>query len=293
MADKSKGLFVRKSATPLEIDKEQAPQQLATVLLSFVIPVFLVAGLLFLLVRFRGGVEAGLANFVSLLPIGYAFAAGMVASANPCGLLMLPSYVFSQIKPAENEEDSNGLRLLKGVKLTLVVTAGFLLVFSIVGLLVSLGSQWITQTFSWVGVLIGVLMVGLGIWILVTNRTFGFAALEKLNKKKTSGNLGGFLFGMAYALGSLSCTLPIFLVVVATSLTSDGVAGATGQFIAYALGMGLIIFVVTIGAALFRRLLGKWLRAITPFIHKLSAFFLIGAGAYLLYYWIVEARLFG
>ena len=98
---------------------------------------------------------------------------------------------------------------------------------------------------------------------------------------------------MAYALGSLSCTLPIFLVVVATSLTSDGVAGATGQFIAYALGMGLIIFVVTIGAALFRRLLGKWLRAITPFIHKLSAFFLIGAGAYLLYYWIVEARILG
>ena len=70
-------------------------------LLSFVIPVFLVAGLLYLLVRFRGGVEAGLANFVSLLPIGYAFAAGMVASANPCGLLMLPSYVFSQIKPTK------------------------------------------------------------------------------------------------------------------------------------------------------------------------------------------------
>jgi hypothetical protein len=37
----------------------------------------------------------------------------------------------------------------------------------------------------------------------------------------------------------------------------------------------------------------EWLRAITPFIHKLSAFCLIGAGAYLLYYWIVEARLYG
>ena len=29
MAEKPKGLFVRKSATPLEIDREQAPQQLA------------------------------------------------------------------------------------------------------------------------------------------------------------------------------------------------------------------------------------------------------------------------
>ena len=289
----TKKLFVQKSASPIAVDPKNAPAQWLTVSLSFILPIFLVAGLLYLLVSFRGGVEAGIANFVTLLPIGYAFAAGMVASANPCGLLMLPSYVFAQLKPGEQETDSLKHRLWKGLKLTFSVTAGFLVVFSVVGLLVSLGSQWIIGTFSAVGIVIGVLMTALGIWILVSNRTFGISALEKLNKQQTSGALGGFLFGMAYALGSLSCTLPIFLVVVATSLTRQGVAGATGQFIAYAAGMGLIIFVVTLGAALFRRLLAKWLRAITPFIHKLSAFFLIGAGLYLLYYWLVEARLLG
>jgi hypothetical protein len=36
----------------------------------------------------------------------------------------------------------------------------------------------------------------------------------------------------------------------------------------------------------------EWLRAITPFIHILSAFCLVGAGARLLYFWIVEAWLF-
>jgi len=286
-------LFVKKSATPLAIDKDSASQHWFTVVLSFGIPILIVTGLLFVLVQFRGDVEAGVANFASLLPIGYAFAAGMVASANPCGLLMLPSYVFSQLKATEDEEDTTLRRLWKGIKLTIAVTAGFLIVFSVIGVLVSLGSQWIVRTFSFIGVLIGVGMVAMGFWILISNRTFGISALQNLNKKQTSGNLGGFMFGMAYALGSLSCTLPIFLVVVATSLTSTGVAGATGQFIAYALGMGIVILIVTIGAALFRRLLGKWLRAITPFIHKLSAFFLIGAGFYLLYYWIIESSFFG
>ncbi|NIN70190.1 MAG: cytochrome c biogenesis protein CcdA, partial [Anaerolineae bacterium] len=59
-----------------------------------------------------------------------------------------------------------------------------------------------------------------------------------------------------------------------------------GQFVGYALGMGTIIFVVIIGAALARRAMARWLRALTPYVHRLSAMFLIGAGVYLMYYWL-------
>jgi len=100
-----------------------------------------------------------------------------------------------------------------------------------------------------------------------------------------------FLFDIAYAVGSLSCTLPIFLVVVGTSLASEGLLLSFGQFIGYALGMGTIIFAVTIGAALFRRAMVRWLRLMTPYIHRVSAMFLTGAGAYLIYYWIFQAGL--
>jgi cytochrome c biogenesis protein CcdA len=100
-----------------------------------------------------------------------------------------------------------------------------------------------------------------------------------------------FLFGVAYAVGSLSCTLPIFLVVVGSSLGSEGWLFSLGQFLGYALGMGTIIFVVTIGAALFRRAMARWLRLVTPYIHRLSTMFLIGAGVYLIYYWVFQAGL--
>ena len=56
----------------------------------------------------------------------------------------------------------------------------------------------------------------------------------------------------ALAIGSLSCTLPAFLVVVGSSLASEGFADSLAQFVWYALGMGSILVAVTIGAALFR-----------------------------------------
>jgi cytochrome c-type biogenesis protein len=56
--------------------------------------------------------------------------------------------------------------------------------------------------------------------------------------------------------------------------------------------MGTVIFVVTIGAALFRRAMGRWMRLVTPYIHRVTALFSIGAGAYLIYYWIYLGDLF-
>lgn len=62
-------------------------------LASYLVPIALVGGLLFLLISLRDGVEAAVASVAGWLPVGYAFAAGMVASVNPCGFLMLPTYI--------------------------------------------------------------------------------------------------------------------------------------------------------------------------------------------------------
>jgi cytochrome c biogenesis protein CcdA len=98
-----------------------------------------------------------------------------------------------------------------------------------------------------------------------------------------------FLFGITYATGSLSCTLPIFLVVVGSSLASQGLLSSFVQFIGYGLGMGTILIAVTVGAALFRGSVARGLRAAMPYVHRMSALFLAGAGAYLVYYWLFIA----
>jgi cytochrome c biogenesis protein CcdA len=95
-----------------------------------------------------------------------------------------------------------------------------------------------------------------------------------------------FIFGVAYGVASLACTLPVFLVVVGTALAAGGVLQAAGQFVVYALGMGTVIAAVVVGAAFFRTAVSRLLRGTLPYLHGLSAALLIGAGVYLVNYWL-------
>jgi cytochrome c biogenesis protein CcdA len=257
---------------------------------TFGVPAVVVIGLLFLLISFRGGIEAGVANLALLLPLGWAFAAGMVASVNPCGILMLPTYVFHQLGK-EEASSSAASRALRALLVAAVVTLGFIVIFGVTGSLIAAGGQPLVAAFPFAGLAVGAGMMGLGIWLLVTHKTLGFLAARRVTvtPKRNLGN--AFLFGIAYAVGSLSCTLPIFLGVVGSALAGGSPVFALWQFLSYALGMGAIIFLAMIGAALFRRATDKWLQLMTRHVHTLSAMFLIAAGAYLIYYWVFQAGL--
>ncbi|MFW6082628.1 MAG: hypothetical protein ACOC8C_01095, partial [Chloroflexota bacterium] len=161
-----------KSASPLTIDTEKKKQSRLALVATFVFPALVVTGLLLLLVSLRGGIEAGVADLALVLPVGYTFAAGMAASVNPCGVLMLPGYVFYQLR-GEGASSSAARRALRGLLLAAVVTTGFVLVFAAVGGVVGAGGQWVVRSFPYVGLVIGVAMVGLGAWILATDQTLG------------------------------------------------------------------------------------------------------------------------
>lgn len=90
----------------------------------------------------------------------------------------------------------------------------------------------------------------------------------------------------------IALTLPVFLVAVGGALGSQSPAQAFGQFVSYALGMGTILVAVTLGAALFRGAVARFLRSAVPYVHRVSALFLVGSGAYLVHYWLFFARLF-
>lgn len=261
------------------------------VLASAIAPVVIVAGILFLMILLRDSVEASVASLAGWLPVGWAFAAGMVASVNPCGFLMLPTYISYHLGTQEEGyyEQPVAKRGLHALGLGLVATAGFLVILAVVGIVIAAGGQWLIRVFPYAGVAIGAAMVGLGLWLLITRRTLGIMAASRVTVTPQRNLRNVFLFGIAYATGSLSCTLPIFLVVVGSSLGSQGWLASFVQFIGYGLGMGAILIAVTVGAALFRGAVAKGLRITMPYVHRVSALFLAGAGAYLVYYWLFIA----
>ncbi|GBD10917.1 hypothetical protein HRbin23_00567 [bacterium HR23] len=259
---------------------------------SLLVSAVAVMGLLLLLLRLRNGVTASVASLAEVLPVGYAFAAGMVSSVNPCGFFMLPSYLAFYLGSGEEGFSATPVAVRMGRALLVggAVTLGFVASFGVVGAVVAVGGRWLIGVFPVAGVAIGVAMVGLGAWLLVSHRSLGIMAASRVVVTPRRTLLSVFLFGVAYAVCSLSCTLPIFLVVVGSALASRGLGASLGQFFSYALGMGAVLILLTVSMALLRDAVSRWLRGVIPHVHRASALFLIGAGGYLIYYWGVYAR---
>jgi cytochrome c biogenesis protein CcdA len=253
-----------------------------------------VFGALFVLLVSQSSAEGVIANFADVLPFGYAFGAGMVASLNPCGFFLLPSYVSYHLGIEERGfyESPFSSRFARASLLGLVATGGFILVFSVAGTIIGQGGRWLVTYFPLAGLVIGSLMVLLGTWLLVTDKSFGIGPAHRVMVAPSRNLANVFLFGIAYAICSLSCTLPVFLVVVGSSLAGEGFLYGLSQFVSYALGMGSILVAVTIGAALFRGAVARSLRAALPYVSMVSSLFLVGAGTYLIYYWVRYGDLF-
>ena len=227
----------------------------------------------------------------ALAPFGFAFAAGMAATVNPCGFAMLPAYLGLYLGSNEKEtlQPSPAARLARAVLVGGVVSGGLVLLFGIAGLILGSGGRFVIDIMPWLGLGIGILLTIGGSWLLGGHKLYtGFASRvgARIGNPNQVGVRGYFLFGVSYGTASLSCTLPIFLAVVGTTLSTSGAVAATGQFILYALGMGFVIMLLTVGMALFKGAMVGALPRALPYTQPLSAALMIVAGGYIVFYWL-------
>lgn len=218
-------------------------------------------------------------------PLAFAFSAGLFSTINPCGFAMLPAYL-SYFLGVEAKADDTDARtgLIRALWTGGTVSAGFLLVFGVVGILLTAGLNGVQDVVPWVTIVIGAGLVVLGVAML---RGFQLAlALPKLNKGgKERSARSMFLFGISYAVASLSCALPLFLVVVPQAVdVSSGIA----SFVAYAAGMTVVLVALTVSMAMARQGLLQWLRKAMRYADKVAGVLLIVAGLYTMYFWIFD-----
>jgi len=246
-----------------------------------------------------------ISGFANLIPLGYAFGAGMVSAVNPCGFAMLPAYLglyLGSLEPAPGSSvgalsaarrTTLAAQVWRAILISLLVTAGFVLFFGGMGLLISAGGRFIVRVVPWVALVIGFILVFLGLAMLAGRHlSANFAArLAARLDPSTAGIRGFFVFGVAYAAASLSCTLPVFLTVVGGSLVGRGFASGALQFVSYALGMGVIILILSLGIGVFKGAMVGWLRKALPYVERVSALLLILAGSYIVYYWLFKGGL--
>lgn len=225
----------------------------------------------------------------SLGLFGFTYAAGMVSTVNPCGFAMLPAYLGLYLGAAEGGGSATTTsRLRQAAIVGLLVTAGMLLLFGSVGIVLSAGLTTVRSVIPWLGLIIGIVLTFAGAWVMLGGKlsigVFSRAASHMGDARQT--NLRGyFLFGISYGTASLSCTLPIFIAVVGFGTTTSFLT-AFGQFVLYGLGMGSVILALTLGMAVFKGAMVGGLRRALPYIQPVSAAIMLLAGSYIVFYWL-------
>lgn len=240
-------------------------------------------------------------NIGSFLPLGFAFAAGMVATVNPCGFVVLPAFLTMYLSDQQGDlktaRSTAGITrsLGKALYISASLGLGFVILFGGVGLAISSGARWFTSIFPWVGFGLGFVMAGLGAYVFAGGKLYNNrpqSAASRIGSVTETSVKGYFLFGVSYAVASISCTLPIFLGLISSSIAAGGVLQATEQFLSYALGMTFVITVLTIGISVFKGALVNQIRRVIPYVDPLSAGMLILVGGYLIFYWITAGEIF-
>lgn len=234
---------------------------------------------------------------VRFLPVSYAFGAGMVSTVNPCGFAMLPAYLSLYLGAGDSAFADRSIwsRTLLALGVGLTASAGFIVLFAIIGAGVSAGGRFLIPAMPWIAVAIGISLVVLGVAMLAGRAIpAGFIGrvVSRIGSPRTAGIAGVFLFSMAFAAASLSCTLPIFLMVVGSALASGGFVSGVIQFVSYALGMGLVLIVLTLGIAFLKEgLIVSRLQRTLPYVERVAAALVLLAGSYIVYYWLFKAEL--
>ena len=219
------------------------------------------------------------------LNFAFAFSAGVLATFNPCAWAMLPTFISFYLgsREAEYEQRSFAARAAEGLTLGLLVSGGFLLVFSTVAVILSIGLRFIVRYLPFGSLITGVALIILGLWLLA-GKPFPFSlSLPQINPSRTRNPKSAFMFGVGYGLASLSCTLPVFISIVGASLTVSGFLSGVIMFSGYALGIAVILMGVALGTALLKGASAQWYRRFLPHVYRLSAVMLIVAGAYLVW----------
>jgi cytochrome c-type biogenesis protein len=217
--------------------------------------------------------------------LALAFAAGMLAPANPCGVALLPawiSYTLGDTAPLP-------VRLARALRAATALTIGFAGTLAGAGLAISIGAHALIHLAPWLALVTGLVLLLLGA-VMLTGRTIRLRL--PTTAPAPAGSTRGWrlaAFGVGYAAASLSCTIGVLLAVIAQAQATASYAGLFAVFTAYAAGSGAVLLLVAVGTAAAGAALARRLTALTHHATRITAALLILTGAYLAWYWYPAA----
>jgi hypothetical protein len=217
-----------------------------------------------------------------------SFGSGLLAAVNPCGFVLLPTYLMYFLG-VSGRPGTQRATVRRALLVSAALSAGFMTVFVIVGGISRLFTDWLNQNAKYLALLIGVALVILGIAMLFGYRLpFSTPTLETGKRDQTIASM--YIFGLAYAVASIGCTLGPFSATVLGTIDTDGFFQGVVAVALYGIAMSLLITTLTVTLALAQGGLLKSLRTGMTYVETASAVVMILSGLYLSWYWFNDIR---
>jgi cytochrome c-type biogenesis protein len=216
------------------------------------------------------------ADLLTVGILGLALIAGISSFFAPCSIGLIPAYMGFLLK-RQNEDGKRHSTIPAG----LATAGGIVSLYAVLAVVLWFVGDSLGQVLPWIGPVMGVLLIALGVLMLVGFDWEGIA--KKLGMGKVDGRRGFFAFGVGYGLAAFGCTGPIFLPVLIAGFARGTVMGFMA-FLLYSLAVSsLVVFAAYLVGAGKQTRLNKLLSH-TKRITQISAILLIAGGAYLIYY---------
>lgn len=222
-----------------------------------------------------------------------AFGSGLAAAFNPCAIAMLPATIGLLLGRWGTGPATGGLRrLAQGLLTGAMLWAGF----SVVVVAAALGFHLFTHAvfgalrpLMWA---LAVLLLAVGVLMFLDRPIAGPRVGSMAERVRGIG--GGSVVtlaaaGAAYGLASLSCTLPLFVALMAETTGGALVLTVT----AFVAGVAVVLLAVAVGTTLWKSAMERVIRAALPYVMRVSGVIVVLAGLWLGYYWSLGPGRFG
>ena len=215
----------------------------------------------------------------------YSFILGIMAAVNPCGFVLLPTYLVYYLGTELNREGENrATTLRRGLSVGIAVSSGFIGLFLVVGIISRAFTTVISENAKYAALVIGLALVAMGIAMLFGWKLPIAQPDVSVERKRTTWNM--FLFGIVYAIASIGCTIGLLISVILGSINRHGFVSGVISIVLYGLGMGLLVTSLTVALAFARVGLVSTIKKSFKWFDKVSAVFVVLTGLYLSWYWL-------
>jgi cytochrome c-type biogenesis protein len=173
-----------------------------------------------------------------------AFGAGLAAAASPCLLPLYPAFLAYLTSTSGVEAGSGEARRVSGL-LGLAVLLGLLTSMMLIGIIVFAIAVPMGRILAFAIPFIDLLLVALGVMLLAGSNPF--MRMRTIRVPGARGPLSqAFVYGMCLGPIAMPCAGPFLVALLAVSVGAAETVGALATFLAFGLGFGLPLVLLSL-----------------------------------------------